>query len=186
MMRSLPGLRRYPSVCVLAGTLALAGCVAEPARHISPTVMALPAQGESFAIFQQHDELCRRFAADRVNAAPPGQVAAARAAAGAAVGASVGAAAGALIGSASGHAGGGAAFGAGTGLLAGLITGSARGSARAAAVQRSYDMTYTQCMVGNGERVESPASERVVYAVPARAVVVPAMPYPLPPPPPPQ
>lgn len=170
----------------VAGILSLCGCATTP-RPISPTVLALPAKGESFAVFQEHDGVCRQFAAERVGAAPPGQVAANRAAAGAAVGTGVGAAAGALIGSASGHAGRGAAVGAGTGLLVGLLSGSARGRARAAAVQRGYDMAYTQCMVANGERVEEPLRPRVVYAVPAGTVVVPAAPYPPPPPgPPPQ
>jgi hypothetical protein len=172
-----------------AVALALAGCVAAPPRQISPTVLALPATGESFAAFQQHDQLCRQFAAERVGAAPPGQVAASRATAGAGVGAGVGAAAGALIGAASGHAGRGAALGAGTGLLTGLLAGSARGRARGAAVQRSYDMAYTQCMVANGEQAEQPARARVVYAVPAATVVVPDAPpavfYPPPSPPPP-
>ncbi|HEX5461805.1 MAG TPA: glycine zipper family protein [Steroidobacteraceae bacterium] len=174
-----PPLR--PIACAVAAALPLVGCATAP-RQISPTVLALPATGESFVLFQQHDQLCRQYAAGHVSSAPPGQVAASRAAAGAAVGAGVGAAAGALIGSASGHAGGGAAVGAGTGLLAGLLSGSVRGRARAAAVQRGYDMAYTQCMVGNGERVQEPARARVVYAVPA-GVVVPAAPYPPPPPP---
>jgi hypothetical protein len=168
-----------PIAWAVAAALPLAGCATAPHR-ISPTVLALPASGESFTIFQQHDQLCRQYAAVHVSA-PPGQVAANRAAAGAAVGAGVGAAAGALIGSASGHAGGGAAFGAGTGLLAGLLAGSGHGHARAAAVQRGFDMAYTQCMVGNGERIEAPARARMVYAVPA-GVVVPALSYPPPPP----
>lgn len=178
LLASNPRLR--PIAWTVAAALPLAGCATAP-RQTSPTVLALPASGESFVIFQQHDQLCRQYAAARVSA-PPGLVAANRAAAGAAVGAGVGAAAGALIGSASGHAGGGAALGAGTGLLAGLLGGSVHGRARAVAVQRSYDMAYTQCMVGNGERVEEPARARVVYAVPA-GVVTPAVSYPPPPPP---
>jgi len=186
MRAILVNSRRVLLAGVVAGALSLCGCATAP-RAISPTVLALPARGESFAVFQQHDALCRQVAAERVGGAPPGQVAANRAAAGAAVGAGVGAAAGALIGSASGHAGRGAAVGAGTGLLAGVLAGSARGRAREAAVQRSYDMAYTQCMVANGERVEEPLRPRVVYAVPAGTVVVPAAPYPPPlPGPPPQ
>jgi hypothetical protein len=172
---------------VVAGILSLCGCASAP-RQISPTVMALPAKGETFVVFQHHDAVCRQFAAERVGAAPPSQVAANRTAAGAAVGAGVGAAAGALFGSASGHAGRGAAVGAGTGLLAAVLAGSARGRARAAAIQQSYDMAYTQCMVANGERVEEPARSSVIYAVPVRTVIVPAAPYaaaPYPPPPPP-
>jgi hypothetical protein len=186
MRVSLMNSRRGVLAGLAAGALSLGGCATAP-RPISPTVMALPAPGESFAVFQQHDGICRQFSAQRVRAGPPGQVAANRAAAGAAVGTGIGAAAGALIGSASGHAGRGAAVGAGTGLLAGVLAGSARGRARAAAIQRSYDMAYAQCMVANGERLEGPARRRVVYAVPAPAVIVPAAPYavPYPPPPPP-
>lgn len=174
--------RRGVLAGLAAAVLSVGGCATAP-RPISPTVMALPASDESFAVFQQHDGTCRQFAAQRVVAAPPGQVAVNRAVAGA----GVGAAAGALIGSASGHPGRGAAIGAGTGLLAGVFAGSARGRARAAAIQQSYDMAYTQCMVANGERVEGPAYPRVIYAVPAQAIIAPAAPHaaPYPPPPPP-
>jgi hypothetical protein len=171
-------------VCMIAAALPLAGCASTP-RPMSPTVMALPARGESFDLFQQHDAVCRQFAAQRTGTAPSGQVAAHGAVAGAAAGAGVGAAAGALIGSASGRAGGGAAVGAGVGLVAGLLHGSARGGARAAAMQRSYDMSYSQCMVANGDYVQTPAVARVIYAPPPRAVVVYPSPYPPPLPPPP-
>ena len=187
-MRVIPANSRNGLLAgIIAANLSLCGC-ATASRQISPTVMALPASGETFAVFQQHDAVCRQFAAERVGAAPPRQVAATRAATGAALGAGVGAAAGALIGSASGHAGRGAAVGAGTGLLAGVLAGSARDRARAAAIQQSYDMAYAQCMVANGELVEEPARSSVIYAVPARMLIVPAAPYaaaPYPPPPPP-
>src|SRR5690348_11791438 len=169
--------RRRPLVCIVAGTLSLAGCAAVPPRPLSPTVLVLPSRGESFAAFQQHDQVCRQFAAARVGARLPAQVAAERAATGAAVAAGVGAAAGGLIGAASGHAGRGAAVGAGTGLVAGLLTGSARSRARAAAVQQTYDLAYTQCMIANGERLEEPERARVIYAVFAGPIVVPAAPY---------
>lgn len=181
--KSFPRLnpKRGLIACVAAGALPLAaGCASTP-RPLSPTVMALPAGGESFALFQQHDAVCRQFAAERTDTAPPGPVAAR----GAAVGAGVGAATGALIGTASGHAGGGAALGAGVGLMAGLLHGSARGGARAAAAQRTYDMSYSQCMVANGERIQAPAVARVIYAPPPRTIVVYPSPYPPPPPPPP-
>lgn len=172
MRSSSARLRRHLLACILAGSVALAGCAATLPRHMSPSVLALPAQGESFVAFQQHDWVCRQYASDRADALPPDQIAADRAAAGAALGAGVGAAAGALIGSGSGNAGGGAAIGAGTGLLAGLLAGSARGRMRAAAVQRSYDMAYTQCMVANGERMEEPAPARAFYALPAVGPVI--------------
>ncbi|HEY6453008.1 MAG TPA: glycine zipper family protein [Steroidobacteraceae bacterium] len=172
--------------------LALAGC-ATP-RPAAPTVMALPAKGESFEVFQQHDGNCRSYASTQTGQRSPGQAAAVSGASGAAVGAGVGAAAGALLGSASGQAGGGAALGAGIGLLSGGLLGSARGAQRAAAIQRSYDMSYTQCMIADGEQIAHPPPRRVVYAapyyggasyVPAPVYVQPVRVIPLPPPPPP-
>jgi hypothetical protein len=176
-MRRLLRLTSKPNLiaCVAAAALPLAGCASTP-RQMSPTVMALPAPGEGFVLFQQHDAVCRQFAAEHINSEPPGQTAAR----GAAVGAGVGAATGALIGTASGHAGNGAAVGAGVGLVAGLLHGSARAGARAAATQRAYDMSYTQCMVANGERIQPPAVARVIYVPPPRALVVYPSPYPPP------
>ena len=178
-MRRLPRPNSKPNLiaCLAAVTLPLAGCASTP-RQMSPTVMALPAPGEGFVLFQQHDAVCRQFAAERSSPAPAGQAAAR----GAAAGAGVGAAAGALIGTGSGHAGGGAAVGAGVGLVAGLLHGLARAGARAAATQRAYDMSYTQCMVANGERIQPPAvAARVIYAPPPRALVIYPTPYPPPP-----
>lgn len=161
--------------------LTLAGCASTPRqpRPLSPTVLALPARGETFATFQQHDATCRHYASSLVSEG--GTSVARNAAAGAAGGAAVGATAEALLGAASGHAGHGAEAGAGTGLLAGILMGGARARARAAAVQRSYDMAYMQCMVANGDRIELPGAPRTIYAVPAPAVAV-APGYPPPPP----
>jgi hypothetical protein len=186
--------RRTTGLLSAAVGLALAGC-ATP-RPAAPTVLALPAPGESFAVFQDHDGTCRQYAAAQIGGRSPQQQGAQSAVAGAAVGTGIGAAAGALLGSASGHAGNGAAVGAGTGLLAGSVLGSASGRSAAASAQNSYNMFYTQCMVSNGEHVEQPAPPpavvyrapppRVIY-VPPPAYVVPATPpaYVLPAPPPP-
>jgi hypothetical protein len=162
---------------------ALSGC-ATP-RPTGPTVMALPAQGENFQVFQQHDMTCRQYASVQSGGNSPGQAAARTGAASAAVGTGVGAAAGALIGSASGHAGHGAAIGAGSGLLAGALLGSASGGNAAAAAQHQYNMAYTQCMVANGDRI-SPQTQRtrMLYRPAAPAVIyVPAPVYVAPPPP---
>jgi hypothetical protein len=176
--------------CTRAGllpvlALALGGCATQ--RVTAPTVTALPAVGEDFAAFQQHDTTCRQYAASQTGGKSPGQAAAQNGAAGAAVGAGVGAAAGALLGSATGRAGNGAAIGAGSGLLLGTVMGSASGRNAAAAVQRQYNMSYTQCMVANGERIASPAPPAVLYpmAPPPRVIYVPAPAYAVPPPPPP-
>jgi hypothetical protein len=117
--------------------LTLGGCATQ--RITAPTVTALPAEGEDFAVFQQHDTTCRQYAASQTGGKSPGQAAAQNGAAGAAVGAGVGAATGALLGSASGHAGNGAAIGAGSGLLLGTVMGSASG--RRAAQQYSASTT---------------------------------------------
>jgi len=181
----------------VAATIAftLAGC-ATP-RPTGPTVMALPKQGESFEVFQQHDIACRGYAATQSGGQSPQQAAARNAIGGAAVGAGVGAAAGALIGSASGRAGNGAAIGAGSGLLAGTLLGSASGRNAATSVQHQYNMAYTQCMVANGDRISPPAPPRtrmvyrpgpppppaVIYA-PAPVYVAPPRPAYVAPPPP--
>jgi OmpA family protein len=181
---------RQLAVGAIAVTIALAlsGC-ATPRRPTGPTVMALPAQGESFEVFQQHDITCRSYASEQSGGQAPGQAATRNAVGGAVVGAGVGAAAGALIGSASGHAGNGAAIGAGSGLLAGTLLGSRSGRNAASSIQQQYNMTYTQCMVANGDRIAPPARTRMVYRpapVPPPAVIyapVPAPVYVTPPPP---
>jgi len=148
--------------------------------------MALPKQGESFEVFQQHDITCRQYATLQSGDKSPQQAAARNAVGGAAVGAGVGAAAGALIGSASGHAGNGAAIGAGSGLLAGTLLGSASGRNAAASVQQQYNMAYTQCMVANGDRVSpsTPRRTRMVYRpAPPPVIYAPAPVYVAPPPP---
>ena len=178
--------RPTPGAAVLCAGLAtaLAGC-ARPGPA-APTVMALPAPGESFEVFQQHDAACRQYASAQTGGQTPGQQAARSGIGGAVVGTGVGAAAGALIGTASGHAGTGAAIGAGSGLLAGTLLGSARGRGSAAATQNSYNMSYSQCMIAKGEQIPPPAPPAVVYAAPyPTPAYIPAPVYSVPPPPPP-
>lgn len=172
--------RRRRSVLVLlpVAGLVLSACAGarDPA---GPTVMALPAKGESFALFQQHDATCRQYASDQTGGKSPGQAAANNGIAHALIGTGIGAAAGALIGSATGHAGSGAAIGAGTGLLAGTLTGAAAGRNAGASVQNRYNIAYAQCMAANGERIAQPTAPRpaaVVYAAPP-VVYVPAPVY---------
>jgi hypothetical protein len=168
--------RRVAGVVSSVLALAVAGCAAR--APTGPTVLALPAPGENFALFQQHDATCRQYASAQTGQSP-GQAAARSDIASAVVGTGVGAAAGALIGSASGHAGGGAAIGAGTGLLAGTLLGAGAGRNAAAATQNRYNNAYTQCMVANGERISPPAGPppSVVYVPPPSVVYVPAPVY---------
>jgi hypothetical protein len=162
MTFSAPKHFRILGAISVALGLASAGCATQP-RVMAPTVMALPAKGEDFALFQQHDQTCRQYAAAMTSGRPPGQVAGA----GAAVGAGVGAASGALIGSATGHAGAGAAIGAGTGLFMGAAVGASSRRRAAVRAQYQYNMGYTQCMVGNGEQiVPRSGSDRAVSPPP--------------------
>jgi hypothetical protein len=162
----------------------LSGCATQ--RVTGPNVMALPAQGEPFEVFQQHEVTCRQYAAAQIGGTSPGQAATANGIAGAAAGTGIGAAAGALLGSASGHAGTGAAIGAGTGLLAGSLLGGASGTKAAESTQNHYDAAYTQCMIAKGERVAPPAAAppRVVYRpAPPGVIYVPGPAYVAAPPP---
>lgn len=165
----LPIKRLTPGAAVAAIMASLSGCAAP--HPMAPTVMALPAEGEDFALFQQHDITCRQYGAAQVGGTTPSAAAGHTALTDAAVGTGLGAAAGAAIGSASGHAGTGAAIGAGAGLLGGGLVGAASGRKAADSVQRSYDMFYSQCMIANGDRIPEPKpTTTVVYqAVPAYA-----------------
>jgi hypothetical protein len=186
MKHSLIHLRARRAACLPLAVIgaALSGCVTQ--RPAAPTVLALPAPGESFAVFQQHDMTCRQYASAQIGDKSPGQAAAQSGLGSAAVGTGIGAAAGALLGAASGHAGNGAAIGAGTGLLAGSVMGSASGRNAAQATQSSYNVSYTQCMVARGEHVEQPAPPpALAYRAPPPRVVYVAPPgYFVPPPPP--
>src|SRR5262249_34034769 len=81
----------------LIGALGSGACAAVPPS--GPTVMALPAQGKTFAQFQQEDLSCRNYA-QQVNASGPTQQQVNNAALGsAALGTAVGAGLGAALGS---------------------------------------------------------------------------------------
>jgi hypothetical protein len=117
-----------------------------------PSVMAWPAPGKPFEIFQSDDAICRQWAAQQIGASPNDTVNQ-NIAAGAVLGTLAGAGLGAAIGAASGNAGAGAAIGAASGLLGG--TAMATGPAYAAGheTQRRYDHTYLQCMYAKGNQV---------------------------------
>src|SRR3569833_96048 len=176
---------KLSAVFLLAST-ALIGCSAS--GPMSPTVMALPAKGENFDLFQQHEATCRQYATTQTGGQSAGQQADRNTVASAVVGTGVGAAAGALFGSVTGHAGNGAAIGAGTGLLAGSLTGASRGRQAAASLQEQYNISYTQCMTAKGEDVQPPTPRRTVYIPPPppRIVYAPVAVYGPPPPPPPE
>ena len=159
-------------VAAMLGCTAVAGlCGCETAGPPGPSIIALPAQGESYAAFRQHDDYCRATAANTVGVTP-GQAGASSEVGSAVLGAGLGAAAGALIGAATHNAGAGAAIGAGSGLIIGSAAGERPAYASAHIAQRRYDVVYAQCMTAYGEHVRGPA--RPYYR-----------PYPPPPPPPP-
>jgi hypothetical protein len=154
---------RAASPFVLAALLELVGCTVAPPT--GPSFAAMPGAGKTYEQFQADDLRCRQTAAASIGNVTPGQAATQSAVGSAAVGAGLGAAAGALLGAAGGNAGAGTAIGAGTGLLAGGLIGAGTGQASAAGLQRSYDITYAQCMAAAGESVPDP-NAAPTYAVP--------------------
>ena len=141
------------SACLAAiASLALAGCVAP--QPSAPSVMSYPGQGKDFSQFQQDDLNCRQYAQAQIGPYSPSQAANDAGVGSALLGTGIGAAAGAAIGAAAGNPGVGAAIGAGSGLLLGSAIGANNAQASGSAVQYRYDMSYEQCMLGNGEKVE--------------------------------
>ena len=156
-------LLMLPLSLPLAAAVLLGGCVTVPT---SPTVMVLPGPQKTLDQFQSDGMACQEFAQNVV--APSGVAAANTAAANAAVGTALGAAAGAIIGSVSGQAGAGAAIGAGTGLLFSAPATSNMAYASSYQMQRSYDMSYLQCMYARGNQVpgQAVARRQPVYSYP--------------------
>jgi Glycine-zipper domain len=146
---------RSRSLIALSAPLVFGACAVAPPQ--GPSVLALPAQGKSFAQFQQEDANCRYYGAQQTGYADPSQAATQSAVGSAAIGTALGAATGAAIGAAAGNPGAGAAIGAGGGLLVGSGVGANNAYASAATLQQRYDVAYTQCMYGNGNTVQASA-----------------------------
>jgi uncharacterized protein YcfJ len=129
----------------LAGAVTLGACSSAPPPPV-PSVVASPGNGKSVAQFQTEDSTCRDYAWRHIGYRTPRQVADESRAAGAALGTALGAVAGTLLGAASDDPATGAAFGAASGLL--LASAISAGVAQAAGdtTQRSYDLSYQQCM----------------------------------------
>jgi hypothetical protein len=137
----------------LATAVGLSGCVSP--LPTGPTVLAVPGPNKTFAQFQAEDGGCRNYAQATIGPTSPSQAATQSGVGSAAVGTVLGAAAGALIGAAAGNPAAGAAIGAGSGLVVGAGAGSTNAAYSGAAVQREYDFAYIQCMVANGDNVQS-------------------------------
>lgn len=147
----------------LASLMALGGCAA--ATPTSPTVVAMPGQGQSWEQFQHADAMCRNYAQGHMPYPGQAEQASQQNAAGTvAAGTILGAAAGAALGALGGNAGLGAAAGAGTGLLFGSAAAGNQSQATANSLQSSYDIAYAQCMVGNGQSIQQPVG--MGYAAP--------------------
>jgi hypothetical protein len=144
-------MKPVPVAIALVGVLSLSACAVAPPT--GPDVMVMPAQGKSFAEFQQDETTCRQYASQQIGYASPGQAAADSGVNSAAIGTLLGAAAGAAIGAAAGNPALGAAAGAGGGLLFGSAAGSNAAQISGADLQRRYDMSYVQCMSAKGESV---------------------------------
>jgi hypothetical protein len=161
------------------GILSLSACAIAPPT--GPNVVVMPAQGKSFAEFQQDDTTCRQFASQQIGNGSPAQASANSAISSAAVGTLIGAAAGAALGAAAGNPALGAAAGAGGGLLVGSAAGSNAAAVSGASLQQRYDVSYVQCMSAKGESVPTAqAAPTAAYAYPYPADPYGAYPYPYP------
>lgn len=166
-------MRVFPHAVPPLFLAALAACAAAPPA--GPSVAVMPGQAKTFEQFQDDDTVCRRFALQRIGAAPA-QTQQNATLAGAAIGTVAGAAMGAAIGSASHNPATGAAIGAGAGLALGAAAGSSQGNLSAAQAQHAYDIAYQQCMAAKGNGI-APAA-----AVPQPVTPTPyAYPYAAPP-----
>jgi len=152
------------SSLALLPVLALGACTVAPPT--GPSVVAMPGQGKSFAQFQQDDAYCRNYAFNRnADAGAKAADATNNTKTTAIAGTLIGAAAGAALGSLGGNVGAGAAIGAGAGLLGGASVAGGNAQGAADSLQGQYDVSYAQCMVGNGETIQQPpAPPAVVYA----------------------
>jgi hypothetical protein len=150
---------------VIAPLLALGACQVAPPT--GPSIVALPGPGKSFPDFQKDDDYCRNYAQSRNSAAGAQAANAANNANATAVaGTLIGAAAGAALGSLGGNVGAGAAIGAGAGLLGGASVAGGNAQQAADSLQGQYDVSYAQCMVGYGNRIEHQPPAQYIYAPP--------------------
>lgn len=148
----------------MVAALGLGACTVAPPS--APTVMALPAQGKSFEVFQQDDYICRDYAYVRSGGSAASRDAGDSAVGSALLGTAVGAGLGLALGSLGGAAGTGAAIGGAAGLLAGSSVGAGNARAIAGNAQQQYDSSYTQCMYSKGNSVQSAPTSYAAYPSP--------------------
>jgi hypothetical protein len=145
---------RIAPLAALACSLALGACAVAPP---GPSVMAMPPQGKDFAAFQADDAACRQYASAQIGNGSPADAANQSAVNSAALGTVLGAAAGAAIGAVAGNPALGAAIGAGSGLALGAGAGADAAAYSGASLQRTYDISYAQCMTAKGNNVPAVA-----------------------------
>lgn len=138
-------MRNASQLSFLSLAIALVGCVHIPS---GPSVMVLPGNGKNFDQFRNDDFMCRQFASQQTDYNTPRRASISSGAESAVIGAALGAIAGAALGG-----GRGAAIGAGTGLLGGGLVGSGSAQSSGSISQERYDVSYIQCMYGNGHQV---------------------------------
>lgn len=106
----------------------------------------MPGSGKTFEQFQADDAICRQYASNQNSGAT--QRANDKAVQSGVVGTMIGAAAGAALGGREG-----AAVGAGSGLILGSAVGANDSGYGSYSAQRSYDISYEQCMYAKGNNV---------------------------------
>ncbi len=142
-------MNKTVSAVALASVL-LAGCATTP---MGPTVPVLPPAGKSLADFDRDEDVCTRYADDRV----AGRVQEAnddqlrRGIIGTAIGAGLGA----LVGDTKGAIIGGTA--------GAIIGGTSSADRDRAGLQRRYNIAYAQCMTARGNTVDDRGPPRRRY-----------------------
>ena len=149
-------MTRAISALGVVSVLAVSACAVAPPQ--GPTVMALPAAGKPFDVFQQDDMTCRGYAWQQTGGTSSADAATNSAVGSAVLGTALGAGVGAALGSVGGSMGAGAAIGGATGLLAGSAIGAGNAQAAGGNAQARYDTAYTQCMYSKGNTVQSAPS----------------------------
>ncbi|MGD0958682.1 MAG: glycine zipper family protein [Methylomonas sp.] len=175
-----------PATLSLSILLLASGCASVPT---GPSVMVLPASGQSFDQFRNDDVICRQFADSQLGGTTANDAAVESGVGSAVVGTLLGAALGAAVGG-----GRGAAIGAGSGLVAGSVMGLGASGGSMNATQQRYDDAYLQCMYAKGHQVpvsgrfsnQSPYPNTAPYQSAPPAANIPPPPPPGSPPPPPQ
>jgi uncharacterized protein YcfJ len=152
---------------IVAAVVALSAC----APHIlGPTIPVMPGRNKPPDAFNADMNVCRQYAGSQI--APLQQQAGSAALGTALFGTALGAGLGAAIGG-----GRGAAIGAASGAVVGTSVAAANSRMAGLTLQQQYDVFFSQCMYGRGNRV--PGFTPGEYGLP---------PYPgpgMPPPPPP-